>query len=324
MENRNKILDLIDSKVWSDECDSLIKTLTPIEINGEVGERSLLTQACRKGNFKIAHALIDRGADVNHRYEGENKTLGVLYFEYDRPLLAAVGTSYLVPRPEWFDDTLHATPIEERLRLVLHLLEKGADSTIHDIGDNPCWFQAMDLNSLELAKLFVSFGANPLDRGFENDPPLRWALQKGLLDFAKWMVAHGAEVNDADDWENSCLQAAIFSDKPEILKWIIDEGVDLQWFSKRYQMATPVQPLNKNLVLGDCQRGLKILWNSFDFLLGVLKTDELEDTLLQHTQHRRLLDEEMVQKIHAELDFRQLSLNLPKVDTSQITNINRL
>lgn len=93
-------------------------------------EQSLLQVANKAGSLEIAHYLIDRGIDVNYM-EPDN---GIPWPQCFRcPVLIDAVRFLLSGGWGWKEYA------EERMRLVLHLLEKGADPNKSDNGNRNSW-----------------------------------------------------------------------------------------------------------------------------------------------------------------------------------------
>lgn len=92
--------------------------------------QSLLQVANKAGSLTIAHYLIDRGIDVNYM-EPDN---GLPWTQCFRcPVLIDAVRFLLSGGWGWKED------VEERMKLILHLLEKGADPNKTDNGNRNSW-----------------------------------------------------------------------------------------------------------------------------------------------------------------------------------------
>ena len=97
--------------------------------------QSLLQVANKVGNLEIAHYLIDKGIDINYK-EPDNGMPCTQCFTC--PVLIDAVRFLLSGGPEW------SKHVEERKKLLLHLLEKGADPNITDNRGTNSWDWAIN------------------------------------------------------------------------------------------------------------------------------------------------------------------------------------
>ena len=106
------------------------------------------------------------------------------------------------------------------------LLDAGADLNLNShnkLNATPLQGAAAN-NYIELAKLYLSRGANVNCRSGDGINPLGEAAANGFLDFAKLLIESGADVNQKDDKGKTALAYASEYKHPEIEKLLRDHG----------------------------------------------------------------------------------------------------
>lgn len=93
-------------------------------------EQSLLQVANKAGSFEIAHYLIDKGIDVNYMEPDHGLTMGECF---RCPVLIDAVRFLLLGGRGWKEE------VEERKKLIIHLLEKGADPNKTDNRNCNSW-----------------------------------------------------------------------------------------------------------------------------------------------------------------------------------------
>ena len=79
-------------------------------------------------------------------------------------------------------------------------------------------------NRLEIAKLYLSHGANVNCRSEDGGSPLHEAAGNGFLDFARLLVERGANINQRDDNGKTPLTIAIESKQPALEAFLREKG----------------------------------------------------------------------------------------------------
>ncbi|MDE6435143.1 MAG: ankyrin repeat domain-containing protein [Lachnospiraceae bacterium] len=146
--------DLETVKMILDATPELINCVATPPPKKDDGQ-SLLQVANKVGSLKIAHYLIDRGIDVNYMEPDH----GLHWSEcFTCPVLIDAVRFLLSGGSEWKEYA------EERMKLITHLLEKGADPNKTDNGNRNAWdwaiqayLDAMDsIKDAEQQKLFTN------------------------------------------------------------------------------------------------------------------------------------------------------------------------
>lgn len=152
-----------------------------------------------------------------------------------------------------------------RLELVKLLLEHGVDvNKDSGSGGLSALSTAVRKNEPELVKLLLKYGANV---GGEKDQPLFWALESKLFMIAEILIEHGADVNRffvSNGVSSSYLSYAIYSNQPEVVKFLLQHGVD---DNLDYSSALVIKTaLDGNLEM------LKVLWEHISKDMEVSKS----------------------------------------------------
>jgi len=106
------------------------------------------------------------------------------------------------------------------------LIDSGADLNLNSRNKlNATPLQgAAATNRIELARLYLSRGANVNCRSAEGGSPLEEAAGNSFLDFAKLLIEFKADVNQKDDNGKTPLAIAIQYKRPELAKLLREHG----------------------------------------------------------------------------------------------------
>ena len=112
------------------------------------------------------------------------------------------------------------------LEMAALLIDAGSDLNLNSrnkLNATPLQGAAAN-NWIELAKLYLSRGANVNCRSGDGINPLGEAAANGFLDFAKLLIQNGADINQKDDKGKTALAYASEYKHPEIEKLLRDHG----------------------------------------------------------------------------------------------------
>lgn len=112
------------------------------------------------------------------------------------------------------------------LQMAKLLIDSGADLNLNSknkLNATPLQGAAAN-NWVELAKLYLSRGANVNCRSEAGGSPLHEAAANGFLEFARLLIENGADVNQRDDSGKTPLTNASEYKKPDIEKLLRDHG----------------------------------------------------------------------------------------------------
>ena len=158
--------------------------------------------ACWEGHEEVAVALLEAGADPNHRsirVDSQFETVG--------------GHPPSTP--------LHEAIRSKHLGIVRALIDAGAKF------DRGSVALAGSLNDLEFLEYLQSKGADwnsPGDNAF-NATALCSASSDGNLKVVKWLLENGANPNMQSNGQTA-LNEAVDSDEVEVVKYLLDHGAD--------------------------------------------------------------------------------------------------
>jgi len=209
------------------------------DINGKGRyDATPLHDAAWLGQKEIAELLIGKGADVN-----------ILQNNVD-------GTKGWTP--------LHSACSQDHADVAELLVANGADVNAEDEGGDTPLYYAVDVNNLGLVKILVEAGA---DINAGRWPPLGKAVSEDNMPIGRYLIDHGANVNATKTWtplqeaatfsrewvefllanganikggtDQPTLHAGIRSGHPDIVKLLIERGVDIH--AKDAEGRTPLQ-----------------------------------------------------------------------------------
>jgi uncharacterized protein len=218
---------------------------------------SPLLLAVQNGHFELAIALVDAGADPNDRRTG----------------FSPLHTLTWVRKPDNSDISDPAPPsgrgnltslqfareIVKRGANVNLRLEKGApklpntSSRIDSEGATP-FLLAADREDVELMRVLLELGADPMLSNFTNTTPLMAAAGLGTtepleeageepeaVEAVKLLVDLGANVNGVDNNGDTPMHGAAYGNYPLVVKLLAERGADPQIWKERNKFGrTPL------------------------------------------------------------------------------------
>ena len=112
------------------------------------------------------------------------------------------------------------------LEMAKLLIDTGADLDLNSKNElNATPLQGAAANNwIDLAKLYLSRGANVNCRGEGGGSPLHEAAANGFLQFAQLLIDNGAAVNQRDDSGKTPLTNAVEYKKPDLEKLLRNHG----------------------------------------------------------------------------------------------------
>jgi ankyrin repeat protein len=112
------------------------------------------------------------------------------------------------------------------LEMAKLLIDSGADLNLNSrnkLNATPLQGAAAN-NWIDLAKLYLSHGANVNCRSEEGGSPLHEAAGNGFIEFARLLIDNGANVNQRDDKGKTPLTISLEYKKTEVEKLLRDHG----------------------------------------------------------------------------------------------------
>jgi ankyrin repeat protein len=190
----------------SDDCAEFLLSKGADPDYGDSTTGSALSYACMYGHLKRVKLLVNAGANVNYK-GGYGRT----------PLMYATGAE-----------------AEDCLEIMKILLEKGADPSARNDGDDDAFTDALSATlwkiPVERFKLLIDYGYNVNSvktKYYHGQTPLMWACFCGKLDAVKVLLEAGADVNQKEKNGETAIISAMQSgpkDHPEIVEYLLDHG----------------------------------------------------------------------------------------------------
>lgn len=177
---------------------SLLNIHDPDQLIGYTADngKSALMVASKKGALPLAQRLVAVGADVNEKTETQGT-----------PLMFAV--------------------VGGHLNMAQWLLDEGAD--IHARGSNG-WTAltiAAAKGNVTLLQWLIRQGANAQVRDVYRYTPLLRAVDNGFLQAAALLLSlPETDVHARDEYENTALHHAVFSNEEAMVNLLLDHGAD--------------------------------------------------------------------------------------------------
>jgi ankyrin repeat protein len=217
----------------------LLAAKADINQTTEYGWTPLLT-ATNNRHYKLAVYLIEHGADVNKANKGN---WSPLYLATDNRNIE--GGDFPVPKPDM-----------DHLEYIKFLLDHGANPNVH-VKDNTLtrtiftmqWFleagatpfiRAAQSSDLELMKLLLAHGADPLAKTDHGDTALTAAAGVGWVDGVtyehspqanvetiKFLLGLGLDANAANGDGRTSLMVAAAKGRTEVIQILVDHGARL-------------------------------------------------------------------------------------------------
>ncbi|MBK1878823.1 ankyrin repeat domain-containing protein [Pelagicoccus mobilis] len=220
-------------------------------------------KAIRDGDYSLARALVDSRTNINARDEFGNTALHWAALNQQPQLIKTLLKSGSKVDPQ---NNSKATPLIYAVgnaKAVRLLLEHGANPNHQtDFGTTPILAAVENAQSNEVIKLLLEQGADPLltpersplDAAASNGDleSVRLLLASGVpatnvidpawrgyADIVKTLLDAGADINAPDQFSGNALNAALYGQKPEMAKFLIEQGVDLTTRAPRGPDETP-------------------------------------------------------------------------------------
>src|SRR4029453_2768386 len=217
---------------------------------------SPLLLAVQNGQFELAIALVDAGADTNDRRRG----------------VTPLHTLSWVRKPDSSDSSEPAPVGSGRLtslQFVREIVKRGANlnlrlekgapkvpntsSRIGTEGATP-FLLAADRSDVPLMRLLLELGADPLLANFNNTTPLMAAAGLGTTEppqkageepeateAVKMLLDLGADINAVDHNGDTAMNGAAYNQYPLVVKLLADRGADPKiWNQAKKQAGTPL------------------------------------------------------------------------------------
>lgn len=119
------------------------------------------------------------------------------------------------------------------------LLDHGANFRKLDESEKPSLFHAIDSNNKDFAQFLISKGVN-VNIKYKRETPLIYSIIKNKPEMAKFLIDHGADLEAKKDRDRRSETALFFSVKNndiEITKYLLDRGANLEGINRRGETA---------------------------------------------------------------------------------------
>jgi len=225
-----------NEKLISPQKDAVAKSIRQegdiIDDFNEDNDKKLF-DAIESGDTEIAKTLIEKGADVNARYD---------YSE--TPLIVSVLSNK---------------------EIVELLIRKGANINAEDEFGETALYKAITFGEKEIAELLIKEGAD-FNASSEKKWPLAIAAEKGEKDIAKILVNKGADLNVTSPYGDSLLKIVMKNLDINFVKFLLKSGVKLT-NEVAIEGLAPVAFLSSYI---DPNKSLRNYYANFDARIGRL------------------------------------------------------
>lgn len=181
-----------------------------------------LVELVEAQQFDAAHALVQRGADVNQP--------------------SSDGTT-----------PLHWAVYHGELELAERLLRAEANpDTRNDYGSSPLMEAAIVAN-VDMLRLLLNAGANVEAPNFEGQTALMAVARTGSLEAARLLVERGANVNAVEHWGGqTALMWAAARQHPDMIDFLVSQGaeVDKRAIDRNWERRVTAEPRVKEMHTG--------------------------------------------------------------------------
>ncbi|KAH8817564.1 ankyrin repeat-containing domain protein [Flagelloscypha sp. PMI_526] len=213
-----------------------------------------LHAAVLRGNLDIAHLLIGKGADVNARGSITYGTaLHAIASTNDLEMTSSLEMArFLIEKGADVDETggIYVTALQtaasmRNWKFVSFLIEKGADVNVRQGMHGTVLHIAAFQGNLEIIKFLIEKGADvsavggtygtvlqtAVSKGNweikRESTALQTAASKGNWDIVRFLIEEGADVNAVAELYETALQIAIFEGNLEMSSFLVEKGADV-------------------------------------------------------------------------------------------------
>lgn len=168
-----------------------------------------IIKACEKGNLQIVRFLVEKGADVNVRTQGDGQTPLHTAFFIDSTL------------PQKLSDAERESQIRE---MIQYLVEQGANVNAKGGFCLAPLHQAVSHGNTEIVKYLIQYGADvnlfleDVDENESRATALGCAVQENNLEIAKLLIKHGANPLVGNEISITPMEEALELKNEEILQ----------------------------------------------------------------------------------------------------------
>jgi ankyrin repeat protein len=175
-----------------------------------------LKLAIIKGYHEIVKLLIEKGANINVKYDLDN-----------RPL--------------------HIAIMNDKLDIFKLLIEKRADINAKNINNVTPLHIASSKGKFEIVKLLIENRADINAKNINYDTPLHNAIMNDKFEIVKLLIENRADINAKNINYDTPLHNAIMNDKLDIVKLLIEKGADIN--IENTNLIKPLHSVNDEKIL---------------------------------------------------------------------------
>ena len=172
-----------------------------VDLNG-VSSKGIhpLSEAVLQNDKYLVDLLIEKGADVHLRDEGQNG--------FGRGLL-------------------HYAAKVNNLELAKQLIELGEEIDLADLNDQTPLDIAVESGQNEMLQLLIELGADPLRESRGGSVPILLAAGNGQSKAIRLLVEHGADVNFRHERGWTPLLLALYYNHEDTAEYLLEHGADV-------------------------------------------------------------------------------------------------
>jgi len=242
-----------------DEIIELFEQGLDINVYDRNPSNTALLNAASEGRLKVVEYLIEKGADVNTRYE-ESESVSktplqrAIFLQHEELIHALLNADADVNEKDFYDNTaLHKAlknliknqqqPSDEKFKMYYYpgeelegpknpkkiieaIFEKKPDLNVpNKAGETPLYL-ACKAGVLEVVKKLVDNGADI--NGVK--PPIFAAIEKGNHELVSYLIEKGAKLNfgeERKDWGDTPLTIAAKNGGKKLVQLLVDNGADV-------------------------------------------------------------------------------------------------
>lgn len=212
---------------------------SPLDLADREG-RTAIAHAAREGHLDIVRLLADAGADLD-------AAMAFVANNYDRPAALLEIATFLLDRGANIDarhegnrDTALIEAAEHGWTDVVDLLiERGADIHLGNIIDTTALGAAANRGHVEVVKRLLAAGARlSVDSRSYSDSPLERAIERESVELVRLFLDRGAM--NAKSRKPPLITAAEKGNR-EIVELLLDRGADVNWVDDSYDQDTALR-----------------------------------------------------------------------------------
>ena len=195
------------------------------------GGFSILHAACYGGDYDIIKLILDKGADVNASDKYKNTPLNMAIWNSHsiEVIMALLDRGADVNASDIYKNTpLFLAIRNSSIEVIMALLDRGADvNAINKEQDTPLHIAIKFISSIKVSMALLDRGAdvNAIDKN--KNTPLHLACKRWNIELVNELIKKGADVNIINDEQNTPLHIALQHNYQDIIMPLLDKGADV-------------------------------------------------------------------------------------------------